>query len=333
MTLLWILLGVLALLLIAVCTVTICLYRFGLSRRPFPRSRVKTDVWSTPPKMRMGRDGQPYDPYGWKDRIREADMEMFEIAQAAERWTIRSHDGLTLAARYLPPKAEAVPRAIVLMVHGYRSTPMNDFSCGAYDMRAMGLGCLLIEHRAHLTSEGDTITFGVMERHDVVGWARYLKEKFPDTPVILDGISMGASTVMMSCALDLPDNVRGIVADCGFTSMDDMFRRIIGEWFHLPAWPFIPLASLYCRLKNGFGFADVSAQDALLNAKVPVLLAHGTGDTFVPFEMGERIYETVRDKIDVTFIRAEGAEHGLSYLCEHDAYRREIERLVEKVLK
>lgn len=328
MTFVWILLGVLAALLAAVIIITVFLYRFGLYVSP----DKKRDIWSTPPTVRTGRDGTPYDPYGWKDQIREADQRLFARGSTAERLTIRSHDGLTLAARYIPPE-EGETRGIVLMVHGYRSDPMNDFSCGARDMLAMGLGCLLIEHRAHLSSEGNTIAFGVMERYDVLAWARYLKERFPDTPVILDGISMGATTVMMASALDLPDNVRGIVADCGFTSMDDMFRGIIGKWFHLPAWPFIPLASLYCRLKNGFGFSDVTAQDSLLKAKVPVLIAHGTGDNFVPFEMGERIYTAVREKIDVTFIRAEGAGHGLSYLCAYDEYRREFAKLVEKATK
>ena len=328
MTLVWILIGVLAVLLAAIVTITVFLYRFGLFSPPDKRK----DIWATPPTVRTDKNGTPYDPYGWKDQIYEADQRLFARASSAERLTIRSHDGLTLAARYIPPE-KGDPRAIVLMVHGYRSDPINDFSCGARDMLAMGLGCLLIEHRAHLTSEGDTITFGVMERYDVLAWTRYLAERFSGTPVILDGISMGATTVMMASALDLPDNVRGIVADCGFTSMDDMFRGIIGKWFHLPAWPFIPLASLYCRMKNGFGFADVTAQDSLLQAKVPVLIAHGTGDTFVPFEMGERIYSAVRGKIDVTFIRADGANHGLSYLCAYDEYRREFARLVERATK
>ncbi len=329
MTALWILLTVLAVLIVAVCTVTVCLYRFGL----YASQKGRRDVWAAPPKMRAHRNGTPYDPYGWKEQIWEADQALFALASTAERHTILSHDGLTLAARYIPPEDDTPPRAVVLMVHGYRSDPINDFSCGARDMRKMGLGCFFIEHRAHLTSEGDTIAFGVQERYDVLAWARYLQEKFPDTPIILDGISMGATTVMMATGLDLPDNVRAIIADCGFTCMDDMFRSIIGKWFHLPAWPFIPLASLYCRLKNGFGFADVTAQDSLLKAKVPVLIAHGTGDTFVPFAMGERIYETVRGKIDVTFLRAEGAEHGLSYLCAYDEYRREFARLVDKATK
>ena len=35
---------------------------------------------------------------------------------------------------------------------------------------------------------------------------------------LLCGISMGCATTLMAAGLDLPDNVKGIIADCGFTS-------------------------------------------------------------------------------------------------------------------
>lgn len=328
MILFWILVGILSFLLLSVCLVTVCLYRYGLSRRPFPFSPAQMDVWADPPKPRTRSDGTPYDPYGWGDAIRKADLALFELGQSAPRFTITSRDGLTLAARYIAP--ENAPRGIVLMVHGYRSDPINDFSFAVRDMRQMGMGCLLIEHRAHLTSEGNTITFGVMERYDVLEWARFLEKEFPGTPVIFDGISMGGATVMMAAALDLPRNVRGIIADCGFTSMHEMFEKIIGEWFHLPPWPFIPLASAYSRLINGFGFSDVTTAESLKRAKVPVILAHGTGDTFVPFTMAEKIYGAVRDSIDITFIKAEGAEHGMTYLKEYESYKGAVEALFDR---
>jgi len=318
-----ILLAALLLLLLAVFIITLCLYRIGLCRRPFPHSRMQADVWASSPTPRRHADGSPYDPYGWGERIRAADLTLYELAQTAPRYTVRSEDGLTLAARYFAPE-NGSPRGIVLMVHGYRSDPMNDFSCAVQDMRRMGMGCFLIEHRAHLTSEGDTITFGIRERYDIRTWARFLDTHFPGVPVIFDGISMGGTTVMLAAALDLPKNVCGIIADCGYTSMKEIFEQVIRVGFHLPPWPFIPLASLYCRLKNGFGFADITAQEALAKAKVPVILAHGTADTFVPFSMGEKIYEAVKGKIDVTFIAAEGADHGLSYLREYDTYHGAI---------
>lgn len=331
MIVVWILGAVFLVAAAAVLLITVYLYRFGLVRRPFKKSPPDRDVWAQPPEPRKNRDGTPFDPYGWGEDIRQAERQLFEMAQTAPRYTVRSHDGLTLSARYFPPEGET--RGIVLQVHGYRSSPLGDFSCAVRDMRKLGMGCFLIEHRAHLTSEGDVITFGVMERHDVLAWAKLIEREFPGMPVILDGISMGAATVMMAAGLPLPDNVRGIIADCGFTSMEDMFKKIIGEWFHLPAWPFIPLASLYCRLKNGFGFGDVTSQDGLLKAKVPVLMAHGTDDTFVPYEMSRRIYDAVKDTVDVTLLTAEGAEHGFSYLCAYEEYHAAIVSFFNKCLQ
>ncbi len=327
---LWILFGAILLLFLIVCAVTVGLYRYGLCRYPFSRDKGKKDIWSRPPKPRKNPDGTPMDPYGWAERIREADELLYNLVQKGQRYTICSRDGLSLSARFILPEGEM--RGIVLMVHGYRSSPLWDFSCGARDMREMGLGCLLIEHRAHLTSDGDVITFGVKERYDVLDWALFLEKNYPGVPVILDGLSMGGATVLLAAGLDLPDNVRGIIADCPFTSMKEMFERVMKAWFHLPPWPFIPLASLYCRLKNGFGFDDVSAFDTLPKAKVPVLMAHGTGDTFVPYEMSRRLYDAVKDKIDVTLITAEGAEHGMSYLGAYEEYRAALVLLFDRCL-
>lgn len=331
MTFLWIGVGVLVLVLAFVLFVTVYLYRYGLARRPLKRFPESRDVWAQPPKPRLNRDGTPFDPYGWGEDIRRAEQRLYEMAQTASRYTVRSHDGLTLAGRYFPPE-EGTPRGIVLLVHGYRSSPLGDFSCAVRDMHKLGMGCFLIEHRAHLTSEGDTITFGVMERYDVLAWTRLIEKEFPGVPVILDGISMGGATVLMAAGLPLPDSVRGIISDCPYTSMKEMFEKIIGEWFHLPAWPFIPLAALYCRMKNGFGFGEVTAQDGLLKARVPVLMAHGTGDTFVPYEMSEKIYNLAKDKVDVTLLTAEGAEHGLSYLCAYEEYHSAVAAFFDKCL-
>lgn len=178
---LWILLLLFALLLIGVLAATVYLYRFGLKRRPFPKSPPDRDIWAEPPGPRKNRDGTPFDPYGWGEDIRRAETALYEMAQKFPRYTVRSRDGLTLAGRYFPPEGDT--RGIVLMVHGYRSNPMGDFSCAVRDMRAMGMGCFLIEQRAHLTSEGDTITFGAMERYDILAWTQFLAREFPGRPV------------------------------------------------------------------------------------------------------------------------------------------------------
>ena len=52
----------------------------------------------------------------------------------------------------------------------------------------------------------------------------------------LDGISMGAATVLMASEFDLPASVRGIIADCGYTSPRDILKKVIRQC-HLPVAP------------------------------------------------------------------------------------------------
>ncbi len=326
MWLLWTLAGILCLALLAVCLGAAYLYRFALSRKPFPNSYVKPDPWETEPAPRKADDGSPYDPCGWGERIREADLWLYAaMKEKGTAYTMTSYDGLKLRGQYLPPEAGAAPRGIILMVHGYRSSAMWDFAVAARDMHADGFGCFMIDQRAHGGSEGKTICYGVKERYDVRDWAALIEREYPGVPVILDGISMGSATVMAAAALDLPQNVRGIIADCGYTSMEDMFNKSIREWFHLPTWPLVPLSGLYSRILNGFDFHDVKSADSLRRTKVPVLLAHGEADTFVPYRMGREIWEKVKDTGMVTFLSVPEAEHGLAYITDRGAYRRALD--------
>lgn len=74
----------------------------------------------------------------------------------------------------------------------------------------------------------------------------------------LDGISMGAATVLMASELDLPASVRGIIADCGYTSPRDILRKVIRQ-LHLPVGPVYFLLRLSARL---FGHFDPEAASA-----------------------------------------------------------------------
>lgn len=329
---LWILLGIVGILALVLVGGVAYMYRFGLCRRPFPWSKEYRDPWAKRPTGPRIVDGQPFNPGGWGDAIVEGEKWMYDTYHATgRRYSMDSFDGLKLVADYFPPVGES-PRAIVLLAHGYRSGPLLDFSISTRDMLEMNLGCFLIHQRAHWGSEGELITFGVKERYDLRDWARFLEREFPGVPVIMDGLSMGASVVMAAAELDLPDNVRGIIADCGYTSMRGIFDKIIREWFHLPPFPLVPLTDLYCRVRHGFGFTDVNSAKTLAHAKVPVLLAHGQADSFVPHYMSEEIYNAVKDTIDVTFFSVPGADHGLSYLQDNEGYRRRIADFLDKCL-
>ncbi len=237
---------------------------------------------------------------------------------------IRSHDGLKLGGRIFETSRE-VCRGMYILVHGYRSHAIYDFSCVVKLLLDEGFSCLLIDHRTEGLSEGKYIGFGVLERRDLVAWCEYLKERYPGRGVILDGVSMGASTIMMGCALGYPDNVRGLICDCGYTTAAAICKRTLRRWFHLPAFPVYYTAALFVRMFAGYWLGEVSAEDGLRKNRLPVLIAHGKKDGFVPYGMSVENAAACGD--NAVFFTSEDADHGLAFLCDRDAYMEEIRKL------
>lgn len=241
--------------------------------------------------------------------------------------TIFSHDGLKLSGRYYHINDGA---PLDIGFHGYKSSCLTDFSGGSGLSIQLGHNLLLVDQRAHGKSEGHTICFGIQERWDVLSWVDYALERFgPDTKILLYGISMGASTVLMASDLELPENVKGIIADCPYSSPKAIIRSVAGKR-GLPVGLVWPFAVIGAKVYGGFDVQETDAVRAVKNARVPILLIHGEADGFVPCEMSEEVYRANTEKVQRhTF---PGADHGISYLVDTPRYQKTVTQFVEKVL-
>ena len=183
----------------------------------------------------------------------------------------------------------------------------------------MGFSLLICDQRAHGKSGGRLITMGIKERYDAKAWAEALARKLGrETPLFLAGISMGAATVLMASNLPMEANVRGIVADCGFTSPGDIIRYLMRRHYHVPPRPAAGLLNLSCRLLGGFGLDQWSTVRAVAETTRPILFFHGEEDHFVPKEMTEAAYRACRS--EKTLLEFPGAGHGLSYMADTPRY-------------
>ena len=118
--------------------------------------------------------------------------------QKAEDIYIQSEDGLKLHARLMDQPGA---KGTVLMFHGYRTHPEVDFSASSHVYYECGNRIVHIDQRAAGKSEGKYIGFGVLESRDGCLWAQYIANRFgTDQKIILAGLSMGASTALMSTA-------------------------------------------------------------------------------------------------------------------------------------
>lgn len=236
-----------------------------------------------------------------------------------EEIEIVSHDGLKLIGHWhYNPNAK---RTIIAM-HGWRSSWARDFSSISDFWHASDCNVLYAEQRGQGQSDGEYIGFGLLERYDVLDWVNWAIEKTEGKlPVYLGGVSMGATTVLMAAGLDLPPEVHGIVADCGFTSPHAIWKHVVENNLHL-SYNGIrgAIASDLCKKRINMGAKDYSTIEAMKACDVPILFIHGTDDRFVPVEMTYENYKNCASPKEILVVP--GAEHGMSYYLDKEQYER-----------
>lgn len=277
-------------------------------------------------RVKMKEVGNDEAWQGYRQMI--ASAKEWLLAQPLESVSIQARDGIRLKARYL---ASATPgKRVLLALHGYTSTGLGNFCTMAKFYQDMGFDCLIVDHRAHGESEGDYVGFGVLDRFDCMAWIRYIMERFGgDVQILLHGVSMGASTALMTLGFpDLPDAVKGVVADCGFTSPYDVFAHVIKRDYHMSPFPMMTISDALCQKKAGYRCKDYSTLTALEHNDRPVLFIHGEEDTFVPTWMTEQNYAACKAPKEKLIIKNAG--HAAAYYENHEAYEAAVTAFVNR---
>lgn len=221
------------------------------------------------------------------------------------------------------------PKRIIIAMHGWRSSWNNDFGMIADFWHSTGCHVLYAEQRGHNESGGQYMGFGMIERFDCFEWVKWAIKNVDDSlPVYLAGISMGASTVLMTSGLKLPENVCGIIADCGFTSAHDIWKHVTENNLHLSYRMFSFLADGMCKKKINVGTREYSTLDALKENTVPVLFIHGSHDKFVPVSMTYENFLACSGEKELLIVP--GAVHGRSYLLDKNKYEKTVLRFWKK---
>lgn len=243
-----------------------------------------------------------------------------------EELTMKSFDGLNLRAVWVPAEKA---KGTVILAHGYHTNFLVDFGPVLEVYHSRGFNLLLPYQRSHSKSEGRFITYGVKESRDMRSWIDLHNEHFGRVPILCSGLSMGASTMMYLAGMELPENVKAFVVDCGFTSPKEIISYVFRRRIHLPAWPFLWAADLCARIFAKFRLDECHSVNTLAKNKLPILMVHGLADTFVPAEMTRRGFAACGG--DKRLLLVENAAHGLSFWVDEASYLKELDKIIEKV--
>ena len=144
---------------------------------------------------------------------------------------ITAHDGEKLVGHLYENKNA---RRMIVAMHGWRSSWTHDFGAISSFWHSQGCSVLYAEQRGQNNSGGNYMGFGLIERYDCLEWIKWLNQNMEQKlPLYLAGISMGASTILMASGLKLPSNVAGIMADCGYTSPQAIWKHVVENNMHL----------------------------------------------------------------------------------------------------
>ena len=82
---------------------------------------------------------------------------------------------------------------------------------------------------------------------------------------------MGATTVLLSTELGLPDKVKGIIADCGFTSPKDIIAKVVSSRYGVNTDTLLPFVNILCKAFVKFDVYECCVSEALRDNKIPIL--------------------------------------------------------------
>ena len=308
--------AILIILIIAVIWISNLLFNFALN----PSSDLSLeDLFSAQPSQDTAQAPEPSPEL---QKFYEEAAAWFETGGSA---ALTSEDGLALNARYFPLEGS---HRYAILCHGYGGNAAQMY---AYALRFYNMGCsvLVPDARAHGESEGTYYGMGWPDRKDILGWANQLITADPNAEIVLFGVSMGGAAVMMTAGEELPEQIKCIVEDCGYTSVWDEFSLQLQSLFGAPDFPLMYTTDLVCRLRAGYGFNEASAVEQLKKAEVPMLFIHGEEDTFVPYSMLDQVYAACasaeKEKLTVP-----GAVHGAAASTDPDLYWSTVENFIGK---
>ena len=233
-------------------------------------------------------------------------------------------------------KSKTPSDVYVFGAHGYRSYGKKEFCGFAQYYLSKGINVFFPDHIASGESEGTHCTFGICELTDCMNWLQYMNENFgEDIKIVLHGVSMGSAIVcMMSGKDDLPKNVKMTVADCGFTTVEALFKSKlsgmgVGEKVAVPLIKGVNTANVINHKRDLYSVLPI---ESVKKASVPMLFVHGTEDNLVPSFMAGELYESCGSE-NKYLLLVEGADHAQAHLVGKQQYESKLDEMIQNFVR
>ena len=246
------------------------------------------------------------------------------ISKRGKKTLIQNTEGKELSV--LEIKNEHVSHSYMVVCHQYGGSPlsMEEYAKHFYDL---GFNIILPYMRGHGESPYKNISFGWGDRFDIVEVVEYITKNDKQAKIALFGVSLGANAVTLAASEALPENVRLIIADSCYTSVEDLMSEHIKNQTPLSSLLVPKLISAFSKSKFGESLKSADTIAKIGNIELPVMFINGENDTVVPSLVGKKLYENCEAE-GVEEVIVENGNHGRNLTADKDDYWTNVDAFI-----
>lgn len=255
--------------------------------------------------------------YYWLDNLNPIDV------------SINSFVNTKLAAKYLKNEDNHL---YVITLHGYHGMYISRMPIVKEIYKKYKCSILAINFRGHYTSEGKYNSLGYLESKDLIEWVNHIINEDKEAKIILDGVSMGAFTILHSLGDLNNKNVIGAICDCGYYSLYDQMKN---EYYKVNKYvaPFaLMFLPMLFKLRYKVSIKTINNKESLSRTNIPTFLIHAKDDDVVPFKNLALNVNSFNKNVYVKQLIFEDGKHARTFYKHKDIYKREMFGFLDKII-
>lgn len=215
----------------------------------------------------------------------------------------------------------------ILLMHSVRSD-RREMIGRARMLNKAGYSVLLFDFQAHGKSHGEHITFGYLESQDAEAAFELLKNRLPDEPTGVIGVSLGGASALFSSIKKQAD---AMIIEMVYPTLEEAVNnRILIRLGSLGRY-LSPLLLKQIKPRLGFDPDKLSPINELKNTTSPIFIIAGSDDKHTSLAESERMFNNAPEPKQKWIV--EGAAHQNLFEYDQEQYRDKVLGFFKEYLK
>ncbi len=225
-----------------------------------------------------------------------------------------SDSGTTVAGWHIQSQTS---KGVVVLLHPIRGSRLSMLE-RARLLHAAGYSIVMIDLQAHGESPGKQITVGHLEKHEARAAVEFARQKHPNEPIGVVGVSLGGASALLSSPL----GIDALVLESVYPNINDsVHNRVaakLGPFSSIPA----ELLLVQLRPRLGISLSQLRPIDHVSDVGCPVFLISGTEDRHTTASETKQMFAAARQPKELWLV--DGAAHVDLYSVSPEEYKTRV---------